>query len=87
MEKMSNSLNLSLTDELKRFIQSQLGEGTLFSTPSEYVRDLIRHEKERKEASELRSSIIEGYQDAISGKTVKFSGDLKADLKKYGRSK
>ena len=87
MEKLSNSLNLALTDELKKFIQSQSGEGTLFSTPSEYVRDLIRHEKERKEAHELRASIIEGYQDAISGRTVKFSGDLKADLKKYGRSK
>jgi antitoxin ParD1/3/4 len=87
MEKLSNSLNLALTDELKKFIQSQSGEGTLFSTPSEYVRDLIRHEKERKEAAELRASIIEGYQDAISGKTVKFSGDLEADLRKYRRSK
>lgn len=87
MEKLSNSLNLALTDELKKFIQSQSGEGTLFSTPSEYVRDLIRHEKERKEAAELRANIIEGYQDAISGKTVKFSGDLEADLRKYRRSK
>lgn len=83
MGKLSNSLNLSLTDELKKFMHSQSGEGTLFSTPSEYVRDLIRHEKERREASELRTSVIEGYHDAIHGRTVKFSGNLKNDLKKF----
>ena len=87
MSKLSNSLNLSLTDELKKFIYSQSGEGTLFSTPSEYVRDLIRHEKERREATEFRKGVLEGYQDAIHGRSVKFSGDLKADLKKFKSGK
>lgn len=77
---MSKSLNIPLTDELKQFIASQVGDGTFYSTPSEYVRDLIRHERDKLEAAELRNSIIEGYQDAIHGKTVKFSGDLKKDL-------
>jgi len=83
MTKLSNSLNLSLTDELKKFIQSESGNGTLFSTPSEYVRNLIRQEKTKKEASELRQGIIEGYQNAIHGRTIKFSGDLKSDMKKF----
>lgn len=63
---MSNSLNLSLTDELKNFVQENSGNGTLYSTPSEYVRDLIRHEKERQEAQDLRTSIIQRYQDMIN---------------------
>ncbi len=84
---MSNSLNLSLTDELKNFVQENSGNGTLYSTPSEYVRDLIRHEKERQEAQDLRNGIIQGYQDVINERTVPFSGDLKADLKKHLASK
>jgi len=63
MGKMSNSLNLSLTDELKKFIYNQSGEGTLFSTPSEYVRDLIRHEKERRQAANFRNGVV----DRVSG--------------------
>ncbi len=74
------TINIPLTDELKKFILSQTGKGTLYSTPSEYVRDLIRHEAERKKAADLRNSIIEGYQDAINGNVVKFSGNLKSDL-------
>jgi antitoxin ParD1/3/4 len=75
-----SSLNIPLTDELKKFIVNESGDGTLYSTPSEYVRDLIRHDRDRKEASKLRNAIIEGYQDAIHGRTIEFSGDLKADL-------
>ncbi len=83
----SHSLNIPLTDELKQFVINQSGEGTLYSTPSEYVRDLIRHEVERKKAADLRNSIIEGYQDIIQGKTVEFSGDLNADLARFRKTK
>lgn len=79
---MANSLNLSLTDELRAFIDQNCGEGTLYSTPSEYVRDLLRRQKAQQEAAEVRDAIIEGYQDAIAGRTVEFKGDLKGLLKK-----
>ncbi|MBY5951488.1 hypothetical protein OU792_04295 [Algoriphagus sp. NF] len=68
---------------MKKFINSQSGKGTLYATPSEYVRDLIRHERDRLEAASLRSAIIEGYQDVIHGRTREFSGDLLADLKAH----
>lgn len=83
MSKLSNSLNLPLTDELKKFVNESSGSGTLYSTPSEFVRDLIRREKQSREAMDLRASIIEGYQDSIQNRTLDFSGDLKADLKRY----
>lgn len=83
MSKLSNSLNLLLTDELKKFVHDSSQNGTLYRTPSKFVRDLIRREKHKHEALKLRSSIIEGYQDAIQGKTLEFSGDLKSDLKRY----
>jgi len=79
-EIKSKSLNLALTEELRKFVQSQAGEHTLYSTPSEYVRDLIRHDKEKKEAQAFRDAVVDGYMDAINGRTIKFSGDLRADL-------
>lgn len=79
----TESLNIALTDEMKKFISRQSGKGTLYATPSEYVRDLIRHEHDRLEAASLRSAIIEGYQDVYHGRTREFSGDLLADLNSF----
>ena len=79
----TESLNIALTDEMKKFVASQSGNGTLYSTPSEYVRDLIRHERDRLEAATIRNAIIEGYRDVIHGRIHEFSGDLMADLKAH----
>jgi len=43
---MPTSMNLSLTDELREFVNSRAGDGGLYSTPSEYLRDLIRRDME-----------------------------------------
>ncbi len=39
---MSSSLNLTLTDELRAFIDRNRGDGTLFATPTEFMRDVLR---------------------------------------------
>lgn len=44
---MSSSINLSLTDELRAFVDANSGDGTLYATPSEFVRDLLRQQKSR----------------------------------------
>lgn len=80
---MADSINLSLTDELRTFVDSNTGDGTLYSTPSEFLRSLIREKKEKQEAHQLRIAIIEGYNDAISGRSTKFSGDLTRDLDRF----
>ena len=79
---MSSSLNLSLTDELRSFIDQNCGDGTLYATPSEFVRDVLREKKERIEAARIRDAILEGYQDALNGRIVEYRGDLRALLKK-----
>lgn len=79
---MANSLNLSLTDELRAYIDDNSGDGTLYSTPSEFVRDILRRYKLQQEAAGVRDAIIAGYQDAIAGRTVAFEGDLRSLLKK-----
>jgi antitoxin ParD1/3/4 len=79
---MPNSINLSLTDELRAFVDANSGDGTLYATPSEFVRDLLRQQKVRQEAAAARDAILEGYEDAAAGRTVPFKGDLLSLMKK-----
>jgi antitoxin ParD1/3/4 len=80
---MSSSLNLTLTDELRAFIDRNCGDGTLYATPTEFMRDVLREKKERLEAGELRDGIFQGYQDALGGRTTTYSGNLKADMAQF----
>lgn len=41
------SLNISLPEALKDYVEGQVASGD-WGTPSEYVRDLIRQDKERR---------------------------------------
>jgi len=59
------------------------GDGTLFSTPSEFVRALIREKKERLDASALRKAVLEGYSDVLHGRTREYTGDLRAMLDEF----
>jgi antitoxin ParD1/3/4 len=79
---VSSTLNLSLTDELRAFVNQNCGDGTLYATPSEFVRDVLREKKERLEATEIRDAILEGYQDAIEGRITQYRGNLRQLLKK-----
>ena len=79
---MSNTLNLSLTDELRAFVDANSGDGTLYATPSEFVRDLLRHHKAQLEAEALRDGILSGYQDILDGRVQEFKGDLHGMLRK-----
>jgi len=81
---MSSTLNLSLTDELRAFINENCGDGTLYATPSEFVRDVLREKKERLEAARIRDEILEGYQDAVQGRVVPYRGNLRRMMKKGG---
>jgi antitoxin ParD1/3/4 len=83
---VGSTLNLSLTDELRAFINRNSGDGTLYATPSEFVRDVLREKKERLETAQIRDAILEGYDDAIHGRTVPYRGNLRRLLKEAGRT-
>jgi len=57
---MSNSLNIQLTTELRRFVDERASDNDVYATPSEYVRDLIRHDMEKRRA---QGSILRGLDD------------------------
>ena len=82
----SRSINLSLTDKLRSFVDQNSGEGTLYATPSEFLRDILRKEKERREAAELRDAILEGYGDVIKGRVTEYKGSVR-DLIKISRKR
>ena len=57
---MASSLNLSLTDELRKFINSRTGDAGVYSTPSEYLRDLIRRDME---SQGIVAHVLDGLDD------------------------
>ena len=63
---MGSTINLSLTDELRAFIDSNCGDNGLYATPSEFLRDLLREKKMRQEAAAVRDE-IERIQDYSLG--------------------
>jgi antitoxin ParD1/3/4 len=54
-------MNISLPDALKAFAEEQ-GSGGAYANVSDYVRDLIRRDQERRQAiAELQALIDEGF--------------------------
>ncbi|MBL0159872.1 MAG: type II toxin-antitoxin system ParD family antitoxin [Bryobacterales bacterium] len=52
---------MSLPDQLKDFVDNQVGSGR-YSSVSEYVRDLIRDDEKRRAHDRLEALLIEGIQ-------------------------
>lgn len=53
------SMNISLPDPLKEYIDDQLASGR-YSSASEYVRELIRDDEKRKAQDRLEVLLLEG---------------------------
>jgi antitoxin ParD1/3/4 len=52
------SMNVSLPQELKEYVEKQTKAG--YSTPSEYVRELIREDQKRRAKERLNALLLEG---------------------------
>ena len=62
------SMNISLPDPLKQFVDDQIAEGR-YSSVSEYVRELIRADEKRKAEERLEALLLEGLQGDESAMT------------------
>jgi antitoxin ParD1/3/4 len=70
------SLNISLPDPLKAYVEDRVSSGD-FGTPSEFVRNLIRQDKEQRRAL-LETELIAALQgealaispDELKGRTL-----------------
>lgn len=57
-DKLIKRLNTSLPDPLARYVGEVTGKGSLYETPSEFIRDLVRRHMEKsleQEHNDIRS--------------------------------
>ncbi len=64
--KSMTSLNISLPETLKKFVEDQTEQGG-YSTPSEYVRQLLREDQKRRAEENLEALLLAGLK---TGKPV-----------------
>jgi antitoxin ParD1/3/4 len=57
------SMNISLPEPLKQFVDGQISTGR-YSSASEYVRELIRADEKRKAEDRLEAKLLEGIDSA-----------------------
>lgn len=63
------TMNISVPDPMKDWVQSQVETGTYANT-SDYIRDLIRKDQEnRTKIVALQKAITEGLESGISNKS------------------
>ena len=61
------TLNISIPDEMRAWIDAQVESGR-FSNASDYIRDLIRHNQSEKDA--IRMALVEGELSGESKASV-----------------
>src|SRR5471032_1005340 len=61
LKDLMQTMNISLPEQLKEFVDNQVGSGR-YSSVSEYVRDLIRDDEKRKAREKLEALLMEGIQ-------------------------
>ena len=71
------SMNISLPEPLKEFIDRQIASGR-YSSVSEYVRELVRADEKRKAEERLETLLLEGLQ----GKETALTRDDWAAIRK-----
>lgn len=60
------TMNISLPDQMKDWVEARIGEGS-YASASDYVRDLIRKDRDYREKREaLLQALIEGEESGIS---------------------
>lgn len=77
------SLNISLPKALKEYIEGEVAGGA-YSTPSEYVRELIREDKKRRAQEKLESALLKGLN---SGAAAEINRDYWTHKRKELRHK
>jgi antitoxin ParD1/3/4 len=68
------SLNISLPQPLKDFLEERVKERG-YSTPSEYVRELLREDQKRRIEERLEALLLEGLNSGMSAQIRQERGD------------
>jgi antitoxin ParD1/3/4 len=77
---MRSSMNISLPASLRQWVESQV-ETRGFGTASEYVRDVIRREREKTLLAQIEQTLLKATRTPLS----KMTGDDWDDIRNKGR--
>ena len=76
------SVNISLPDPMKSFVDSQVTEG-MYGSVSDYIRTLIREDQKRKAQEELEKKLLAALDDGnVQEVTPEFFNQLRARIAK-----
>ncbi|MGA3040832.1 MAG: type II toxin-antitoxin system ParD family antitoxin [Bryobacteraceae bacterium] len=72
------TMNISLPDPLKNFVEHQIAEGR-YSSASEYIRELIRDDEKRRAEERLEALLLEGLESEDSELTKQDFEDIRQE--------
>lgn len=72
------TMNISLPDPLKEFVEAQINSGR-YSSVSEYVRELIRSDEKRKAEERLEAMLLEGLASTETELTSRDFEDIRKE--------
>ena len=81
----NTSMNVSLPEALKDYVQERVAEGT-FSNPSDYVRALIREDMKRQAEEKLDALLMEGINSGPAEPMTGRIGPTSAPRRSAGRA-
>ena len=76
----TTTMTVRLSGALSDFVAANVGENGSYENISEYVRDLIRRDMERRDGQFVQDAILVGYRDLAEGRVFTSSGDFKTDM-------
>ena len=76
------SMNISLPDSMRTYVEEQVANGG-YSTASEYFRELVRNDQQRKAQERLEVLLLEGLDSGTeSGITTQDWQDIRQTVRK-----
>lgn len=83
----TTSLRISLPEPLEEFVREQVRDGA-YDDPSDYIRALVRADRERKEKyADLKRDIGIGLEQLERGEARPFDDRLVEEVKTRGRGR
>jgi antitoxin ParD1/3/4 len=76
----NTSLNISLPEGMKSFVKERVAEGR-HSTPSDYVRELIRLDQKRQAKERLDQLLLEGLASPAEEVSPEYLEELRRDVR------
>lgn len=73
---MSTSMNISLPDTMKSFVDEQVESGG-YGTASDYIRELVRRDQKERAQDKLEALLLEGLE---SGEPIPLNDEYRANL-------